>query len=524
LAVESFITKQQKLRKEVFMSDVDLHLLMYGINQNTFDVMIIKKITVLCLLLIGAVSASLSGEKPFPDTKAYKLDLKIDFVSEKLYGKCVIELKNGTAKPFAKVPILLYRLLTIRSVENVEHEPLKFIQEIKSVEGFEKLQVNYTEIFLPNALMPGEEIKINIVYDGYLLGYAGEGWRYVKDHIDRSFTILRTDGFSYPVVGFATDQEMMAIVNERYTFEINVTIQNGLNAVTGGELLSKTQDTFETTFKFRSKKPSWRIDIIITDYLTFDKGRNRVYYFKNHSSGALAMLNALDKSLNLYSEWFGAIDDFQGYSIIEVPEGYSSQQDITAIYITADNFRKPEEMLIIYHEISHLWNVKSLDPQPCRFESEGLAQFLEFLMSEKLENKRDLVMETAQQYLDKIRKIYAENPEYQKIPIKDYGIKDMTDYSYTLGMVVFAAYYNLVGLENFNKMLKSFFSAFSENGATLDEFINHCKKTATVDLEKFFDDWIYSTNGVKLLMAGNRFEDIIQYYSATRRDSVRVGF
>lgn len=466
------------------------------------------------ILFTWVMSTSLFGENLLPETKAYKLDLKIDFANDKLYGKCEILLRNRAAQPLVKVPVLLYRLLTIKSIENDEHIPLQFTQDIKAVEGFDKLQVNYTEVLLPKALMHGEEIKIVITYDGYLLGYSLEGWRYVKDHIDRNFTIMRTDGFGYPVIGYPTDQDMMAVANERFDYEINITFQNGLKAVTGGELIEKTAGPDETTFKFRSKKPSWRIDVAIADYFLFEKGKNKVYFFKNDSIGAQSMMRALDRSLNLYSEWFGNINNFQGYSIVEVPEGYGSQQDITSFYITADNFRNPDEMLSIYHEISHLWNVKSLDPRPCRFESEGLAQFLEFLMSEKLENRENAVSEAAQKYLERIRKAFIEKPEYQNVPIKDYGVSDMTDYSYTLGMVVFAAYYNLIGQDHFNTMIRSFCSKYSVTGATLDEFIDHCKKTAPLDLEKFFEDWIYSTKAIKLVMGGVTFKEIIQNYSS----------
>ena len=78
-------------------------------------------------------------------------------------------------------------------------------------------------------------------------------------------------------------------------------------------------------------------------------------------------------------------ENYQGFSIIEVPEGYSSHQDITAIILSAENFDESKEMLTIYHEIAHLWNVTNLEVQSCRFESEGFAEFLQFLLSEKLD-------------------------------------------------------------------------------------------------------------------------------------------
>ncbi|MGD0755850.1 MAG: hypothetical protein ABR927_12400 [Bacteroidales bacterium] len=474
--------------------------------------MINKRIMILVILLTSVSSAISSGANQLPKTLDYKLDLKIDYNNDKLYGKCEMTISNGTNQPIEKVPILLYRLLSVKSVENENHNPLSFTQNVISISGWEKLQVNYVEISLNKTLAPGEIRKINLVYDGYLLGYSDEGMRYVKDHIDRNFTIIRTDGYGYPVIGYPNEKDMMAIVNESYDFLLTITVPDGIMVVTGGELVEQKKTGDETTFVYRSKKPSWRLDIAMTDYKILEKGKDKIYYFKTDSAGAKLMMTDFDKSLELYTSWFGALKDYKGFTIIEVPEGYGSQADITSILITADNFNKPGEVLTLYHEASHLWNVKNLDPQPCRFESEGLAKFSEFLLSEKLDHKKNAISQAAQGYLDEARKDFLEKPESQNIPIKDYGVKDMTYYSYTLGMVAFAVFYDLVGQDNFNKIIGSFYSNYNSKGATLDEFINHCKKSAPVDLERFFDDWIYSTKAIKLVAEGKTFKELIQYY------------
>ncbi len=473
------------------------------------------------LMMIFILSASVSfafdsNANLLPKTLEYKLDLRIDYSTDKLYADCEITISNDTNRPIEKIPILLYRLLTVKSVENENNISLPFTQKVVSVSGREKLQVNFLEISLNKIISPGEKRRIQLTYEGYLLGYSETGWRYVKDHIDKSFTIIRTDAFGYPILGYPNERDMMAIAKERYDYMINITIPSELIAVTGGELVDQIQNDKKTTFIYHSKKPSWRLDIAISDYQLFEKRENKIYYFSSDSLGAHAIMNALESSLELYSSWFGPLNDYQGFTIIEVPEGYGSQQDITAIILTADNFHEPYDMFGIYHEISHLWNVPPLDPQPCRFESEGLAQFLQFLLLEKLENKGNAVSEAAQRYLNRVRNTFNEKKEYQTIPIKDYGVHDMTDYSYTLGMAVFAIFYDLVGQDHFNKIIGSFYSANYPKGATLDEFVNHCQKLAPFDLERFFDDWIYSTKGVKLVVDGKTFNELILYYKGNQ--------
>ena len=472
----------------------------------------IKELLIFFISLTFVSSTLSSDVTQLPSTLEYKLDLRIDYNTKKLYGSCEMTIANETDQAIEDIPILLYRLLSVKNVKNENNIPLHFTQNVTSIIDWEQIQVNFIEISLNKILSPGEQIKIKLEYEGYLFGYSGEGWRYVKDHIDKNFTLVRTDGFGYPTIGHPSERDMMKIAQEHYDYAIDITVPNEMYVVTGGKLIDQKTTDDKTTYIFHSKKPSWRIDIAISDYQICEKGENKVYYFAPDSLGARKVMDAMQASFELYTSWFGPLDKYQGFSVIEVPEGYGSQQDITAIILSADNFIESKEMLAIYHEIAHSWNVTNLDVQPCRFETEGFAQFMQFLASEKLENKKNAVSEAAQRFLDRVRNAFIEKKEYQAIPIKDYGVNDMTEYSYTLGMVVFAIFYDLVGQDHFNKIIGSFYSSHYSKGTTLDEFINHCKRLAPVNVAGFFDDWIYTTRGIKLVVEGKTYNDLIHYY------------
>jgi hypothetical protein len=474
--------------------------------------MITKVLQILFLILIFLSKAFSSEVKEFPNTLEYKLDIRIDYNTRKLYGKCEITVFNGTEEPIKNIPILLYRLLAVKLVENEDNVPLSYSQEVVSISGWEEIQVNFINITLSKLLSPGEQLKIDLEYEGYLFGYSSEGWRYVKDHIDKSFTLIRTDGFGYPVIGYPSENDMMQIGKQKYDYQIKITVPEELIAVTGGKLVDRTTANNNTTYIFRNKKPSWRIDVAISDFKVLEKGENKVFYLADDSLGAQKIMKALYESYELYTSWFGPLNNFQGFSIIEVPEGYSSQQDVTAIILSAENFKNISDMRTIYHEIAHSWNVTNMEYQPCRFETEGFAQFMQFLLLEKLDKKENAVSEAAQAYLDRVRDTFKKNEEYQAIPIKDYGIHGMTDFSYTLGMVVFTLFYDLVGPEHFNKIIGSFYLNNYLAGATMDEFINHCKNLAPFNLKSFFDDWIYTTRGIEFVVEGKTFNELLQYY------------
>ncbi len=472
-----------------------------------------KRLLACFVVLIIMSSAYSSGTEQLPATLEYDLDLKIDYNTKKLYGTCEITISNITEEPIKNVPVLLYRLLSVKNVKDENNIPISFVQEVVSIKNWEQIQVNFIEITLNKTLSPGEQSKIKLDYEGYLFGYSAEGWRYVKDHIARDFTIIRTDGFGYPVICNPDDRDLSYMVQQKFDYQINITVPAGMIVVTGGKLINKTLKGDEITYTFSSKKPSYRIDIAVSDYKTLEEGQNKVFYFASDSLNARKVMNALQTSFELYTGWFGPLDDYQGFSIIEVPEGYSSLQDVAAIILSAENFRGSDDMRVIYHEMAHSWNVTSLDPQPSRFESEGYAMFLQTLLLEKLDNRKDMVSIEAQNYLDRIRNTFSENEEYQTIPIKDYGVKGMTDYSYTLGMVVFAIFYDIIGQECFNEIIGSFYLTHHNEGATLEDFIDHCKKISPVDLEVFFNDWIFTTLGIKLVVEGKTYEELIEYYN-----------
>lgn len=470
-----------------------------------------KQIVLIQILMALGTIAYGADPDPLPVATEYRLDLKIDYRTKKLYGICELTFSNEADGPIKHVPLLLYRLITVTGAADGNHAALHFTQKVVGISGWEQIQVNYVEIELGEALMPGEQDTVALEYEGYMFGYSADGWRYVKDNINMDFTMIRTDGYGYPVIA-CPDEKYMMPAEVRHDYTIRVSVPAGMTVVTGGKLLEQSSSGEISTFTFRSKKPSWRMDIAVTDYRLFEEGENRVYYFAKDSLGAARVMQAMKTSFDLYTTWFGPLDSYLGYSVIEVPEGYSSQFDVCATTLSAGNFDASGDMNTVYHEIAHAWNVNNLDPQPCRFESEGYARFLEFLLMEKIDKKENKVSEVAETYLYRIRSTFNEHEEYQQIPFKDYGVKGMTNYSYSLGMVVFAIFYDLVGADQFNRVIGSFYSKYHESGATLDEFIKHCQETAGPGLENFFKDWIYTSAGTQLIMEGKSLPELIRFY------------
>ncbi len=447
-------------------------------------------------------------------TTRYDLDVKVDYKAKKVYGKCRLTVHNPTDKPISHIPLLLYRLLKVTSVTDEKGAAIPYQQNVLSFEDWEELQVNYVEARLPKPLVSGQSKTIRIVYEGFLFGYSNDGWMYVKDHIDREFTFMRMDGFGYPVVGYPSSQVNRKAGLGSFDYTLSVTVPEDLVAANGGKLAGKSTINEQTTYTYTNLKPAWRLDMPIAPYgIVEDKQNNlKIFHFPEDKDNAGMILGAMKKALRLYTNWFGPADDFQGFAIIEIPEGYGSQTDVTSILQTADAFQKRDNLTALYHEISHIWNVRANDPLPARFESEGLAMFLQYLVQEKLDSRPEALRKGYERLSKRFIQQCKRNPKCKDVPIADYGKEGLTDLSYTKGMLFFYMLYQIIGEDDFLDVMGTFYQKYKKSGATLDEFLRHVKQRSKHNLDKLYSEWIYGTESSRLILDGISVKNLIQRY------------
>lgn len=475
------------------------------------------------LVFCSVLAPSLSSEEAFGEKAPairpidYKIDLRVDLEKEKIFGTCRLTVVNFSEKPVSRVAFLLYRLLRVTSVRDDQGKDLPFTQRVLAFEDWEKFQANFIEAGL--LLAAGGKTALNISYEGHLLGYTETGMLYVKDRVDKDFTIVRMDCLAYPQPGYPSWEANRAAGLPNFDYEIRVTVPESYVAANGGEMTGRVSKDGWVTYSYRNLKPAWRMDIAVSRYgLLEDKTNNlRVFYFQDDHEGAADILEALTKTMDLYSDWFGPLEKKTGFAIIEVPEGFGSQADVTSILQTRDAFKNQDQVFQLYHEISHLWNVPSRDPFTPRFESEGLAMFLQYQVQEKLERKEGALEKGAARLAERFRQACQEDPRSKDTPMIDYGKARLTDLSYSKGMIFFFLLYELMGEKDFYQAVGSFYQKFKTSGATAGEFLDHLVSRSKVDLTRLFEDWIYGTESSRDLLSGLSFSDMIKKYREEER-------
>jgi hypothetical protein len=388
---------------------------------------------------------------------------------------------------------------------------MSFTQRVVTYEDWDVYQANFIEVDLPKPVPTGGKATITIDYSGYLAGYAETGMIYVRDKIDPEFTILRPDCEAYPIVGYPSIQSRKSAgAMPSFDYRLNITVPDSLVAVNGGQLIGTEKKDGHATYQFKNIKLAWRIDIAIAKYKALESGKLKVWYFEKDSLGARTLLRYAERTLALYSRWWGKLQDFQGFSLIEIPSGFGSQADVSAILQTADAFNDSTQMGQLYHELSHLWNVPSNDTYSPRW-NEGLATFLQYLTIEELE-QRPYLEHVTERFYKRINSDLAKDSVFSMAPVIDFGQKGIAGHSYSVGMIMFQLLYRIVGQKDFNDVFGSFYQKYHATGATTDEFVRHSTKISKVDLTRFFSDWIYTTRYTALLRSNLSMDEIIGRY------------
>lgn len=441
----------------------------------------------------------------------YLLDLRVDYEKKKLFGKCTLTFTNNSDKLINNVPLLLYRLLKASSLKDMNGNKLNYTQRIVPMEDWEEYHVNFIEVKLPEPLQPNSLFTLNIDYEGFLFGYTETSNGYVHDKIDPEFTIIRPDCRAYPELGFPCE-----MVNRKsgfvpsFNYEISIEVPESLIVVNGGELKELQKNNGYSKYTYLNTQLAWRIDIAIGKYKVIETDHLRLFYLERDSIGAKTVHKFALRTFELYTKWWGDLKEQKKLSVIEVPSGYGSQADVTAILQTADAFNDSTQMRQLYHEISHLWNTSSKDQHYSRW-NEGLATFIEYLTIEKLEHRLYLDYAT-EWYLKYLQKELKENKKLRETALINFGKEEITDHSYSVGMIMFCVLYKVMGEDNFNKLIGSYYNKYFKEGGTTDEFAELANQISQKNISVFFNEWIYSTKYNEYIINGLTIEEISALY------------
>jgi hypothetical protein len=218
----------------------------------------------------------------------------------------------------------------------------------------------------------------------------------------------------------------------------------------------------------------------------------------------------MDAALRQFTDWWGPLEDYRGFAVIEIPDGWGSQADVTSIIQTAAAFKDSTHLPQLYHEISHQWNVRSTETFPPRWE-EGLAMFAQYLVAE-VRTGEPALESAVERYYKSVKKKLKDKPDYATTALVDFGRAGRTDFSYSMGMLFFATLYDLIGPTEFHEVHARHYRRFHRSGASTHAFADLLEECTSVDLTGFIDDWIFTSNYAQIILKSNSMTEVVDVY------------
>lgn len=438
------------------------------------------------------------------------LDLRVDYERGAIDGTATLHVRNGSDHPSAAIPLLLNRLMTVIRVADQSGGDVPFEQRVVVYRDDSIRQVNAIVVSPRRPVPPGDSLVIVVHYGGILVGYTETGSLYIQDHVSRDFTIIREDAYAFPTLGVPSWSATRAAAQEPFAFAARVTTPADLVVAMGGEPAGQTRQDSTITWSYHSTAPVPFLNITVAPYRLLERAGARIFYFAADSSGAEMVARAVAGAVERYTRWFGPLHQEPRVVVMEIPEGFGSQASLTAgILQTADAFRNRSELPQLYHELSHLWNVPDLDRPSPRW-NEGLAMFLQWRMAGELDGWTDWDARLARVERSLLGACGKPAP-CDSVPFAAYGRAGVTDRSYSVGLLMFYALYQVLGADEFDRAYRTFFQQYGIQGARAADLIAafHMESTRS---DRVFGDWYSTTRWYRRLSAGESTRQMVDTY------------
>jgi aminopeptidase N len=337
---------------------------------------------------------------------------------------------------------------------------------------------------------------------------------YVRDRIDEEYSLLRPDAFAFPVLAGSSFASTLAANDTKFTYQVSTTVSRGYLVACGGELLDSASRGDSSIFTYRSKLPTWRIDLAVAQFNVLRSAADNitVFYLPADSAGASNVLNASHDAVTFYTGAFGTPPTYNGYTVIEIPDGWGSQASDYYFLQTAAAFKDTSKVSEVYHEIGHTWNsTASGEIQRCRYFDEAFASYFEALTIRAIRGDSAFYED-----MEKGRNSFVRWAQYDRhvfdTPIAGYGAKELGRHSYTKGAWSLYVLNRIVGDSAFVRIIRTLLAEFRKTPIDFAAFEALCERVSNRDLRKFFQEWIYGTQSSQVLVDNLPIGEIVKRY------------
>ena len=290
---------------------------------------------------------------------------------------------------------------------------------------------------------------------------------------------------------------------DKTLLEMSITNDSNAVSVSNGILVDVSTDGNRRTYKWQTEYPisTYLISIYSSEYVTFsdeyislnglDTMKVDYYVLPDKLENAKIDFSHHVKMLDVLSRIFGEYPFLkEKYGVAEFLwfPGAMEHQTITGVssnMITGKNFFEDTYV----HELAHQWWGNAVGPKSWKdiWLNEGFATYSEALYYEYISGKKALQSTMMSKYSTNFSGSLAEPGPFL-----------FTRTMYDKGAWVLHMLRWEVGDSAFFNILKTYYETYKYSNASIGDFKSVCEEVSGINLDKFFEQWVYSKGQIEL--------------------------
>ena len=299
---------------------------------------------------------------------------------------------------------------------------------------------------------------------------------------------------------------------DKSTSEFIVFAPNHYQVISNGLLVEETninKDIKKTHWKQSVPISCWLYALGVAefaiDYVDYFNGKSiqTWVYKQDRDKGFYDFKVPTKHTLEFFSDYVGpfAYEKLANVQSNSVKGGMESATAIFYSDISVTGDRSVRWRDVIIHEVAHQWfgNCVTEYDWDDVWLSEGFATYFTLMFREHAYGRDDFVkgLKDAKR---RVFNFYEKNKDASVVHDNLKDMKDVLSYDlqYQKGAWVLHMLRNYVGEDNFRAGIRNYYKKYFNSTTNTEEFKIEMEKVSGVDLNKFFDQWLYKGGIIKL--------------------------
>ena len=340
-------------------------------------------------------------------------------------------------------------------------------------------------ISLPEPLSEGQTFTIFVDYQGapiqtgsaYVPFVHHLGLQFLPENI---FAVNEPDGAHY---WFPSNDHPL----DKATFQFEITVPAGLEAISNGILTREESTPDSTTYYWEHESPlaAYLATVVVGNYeYTETTSPNGIplgyYYFADVRDPFQQAASVTGEAIDWMSEQFGAYP-FERFGFVTT-RTIRASLETQSMVILSENMLNEETVI---HELAHQWfgDWVSMDSWANMWHNEGFAVYVSLMWQTR--NNPDSIDIFMQNLAAQVDREASTDPLGNLAPQRLFGFD-----SYQRGALMIHNLRRTVGEEAFFVGLRAYFEQFGGGTASREEFIAIMEDASGMDLGDFFVEWL----------------------------------